>query len=172
MAARLTPEAAAMSRGRWWSGSPSPAALLGAREQILTISHVTSIESFWTLVLHNRARQAFQTLYSSPHDDSRSKEEGRRREWIGLGVLLLPLLLVSMDVSVLYFASRSSAGTSNRAAPSSSGSSTSTDSYSPAAHHDGLARRPDRPAPAVFDRGRRRSASPRSGPPTRTAPRS
>jgi DHA2 family multidrug resistance protein-like MFS transporter len=26
------------------------------------------------------------------------------REWIGLGVLLLPLLLVSMDVSVLYFA--------------------------------------------------------------------
>ena len=27
-----------------------------------------------------------------------------RREWIGLGVLLLPLLLVSMDVSVLYFA--------------------------------------------------------------------
>jgi DHA2 family multidrug resistance protein-like MFS transporter len=34
-------------------------------------------------------------------------EAGRkagRREWIGLGVLLLPLLLVSMDVSVLYFA--------------------------------------------------------------------
>src|SRR5690606_22975374 len=27
-----------------------------------------------------------------------------RREWIGLTVLLLPLLLVSMDVSVLYFA--------------------------------------------------------------------
>ncbi len=27
-----------------------------------------------------------------------------RREWIGLAVLLLPLLLVSMDVSVLYFA--------------------------------------------------------------------
>src|SRR6266496_3859363 len=27
-----------------------------------------------------------------------------RREWIGLGVLLLPLLLVSMDVSVLFFA--------------------------------------------------------------------
>jgi DHA2 family multidrug resistance protein-like MFS transporter len=27
-----------------------------------------------------------------------------KREWIGLGVLLLPLLLVSMDVSVLYFA--------------------------------------------------------------------
>jgi DHA2 family multidrug resistance protein-like MFS transporter len=27
-----------------------------------------------------------------------------RKEWIGLGVLLLPLLLVSMDVSVLYFA--------------------------------------------------------------------
>jgi DHA2 family multidrug resistance protein-like MFS transporter len=27
-----------------------------------------------------------------------------RREWTGLGVLLLALLLVSMDVSVLYFA--------------------------------------------------------------------
>lgn len=27
-----------------------------------------------------------------------------RKEWLGLGVLLLPLLLVSMDVSVLYFA--------------------------------------------------------------------
>ncbi|MGZ4635282.1 MFS transporter [Oryzihumus sp.] len=27
-----------------------------------------------------------------------------RREWVGLGVLALPLLLVSMDVSVLYFA--------------------------------------------------------------------
>ena len=27
-----------------------------------------------------------------------------RREWIGLTVLMLPLLLVSMDVSVLYFA--------------------------------------------------------------------
>ena len=27
-----------------------------------------------------------------------------RREWVGLAVLLLPLLLVSMDVSVLYFA--------------------------------------------------------------------
>src|SRR4051812_27239068 len=27
-----------------------------------------------------------------------------RREWIGLGVLLLPALLVSMDMMVLYFA--------------------------------------------------------------------
>ena len=27
-----------------------------------------------------------------------------RREWIALAVLALPLLLVSMDVSVLYFA--------------------------------------------------------------------
>ena len=27
-----------------------------------------------------------------------------RREWVALGVLALPLLLVSMDVSVLYFA--------------------------------------------------------------------
>ena len=34
-----------------------------------------------------------------------------RREWTALAVLMLPLLLVSMDVSVLYFASRSSART-------------------------------------------------------------
>ena len=27
-----------------------------------------------------------------------------RREWLALAVLMLPLLLVSMDVSVLYFA--------------------------------------------------------------------
>jgi MFS transporter, DHA2 family, multidrug resistance protein len=27
-----------------------------------------------------------------------------RREWVALGVLALPLLLVSMDVSILYFA--------------------------------------------------------------------
>jgi MFS transporter, DHA2 family, multidrug resistance protein len=33
-----------------------------------------------------------------------SGQKAGRREWIGLGVLLLPLLLVSMDVSVLYFA--------------------------------------------------------------------
>ena len=31
-------------------------------------------------------------------------ERAGRREWIALGVLALPLLLVSMDVSVLYFA--------------------------------------------------------------------
>ena len=33
-------------------------------------------------------------------------EPGRagRREWIGLATLMLPLLLVSMDVSVLFFA--------------------------------------------------------------------
>jgi DHA2 family multidrug resistance protein-like MFS transporter len=35
---------------------------------------------------------------------STSGQRAGRREWIGLGVLLLPLLLVSMDVSVLYFA--------------------------------------------------------------------
>ncbi|MFE0189567.1 MFS transporter [Streptomyces sp. NPDC058989] len=33
-----------------------------------------------------------------------SKPSAGRREWIALGVLLLPCLLVSMDVSVLYFA--------------------------------------------------------------------
>jgi DHA2 family multidrug resistance protein-like MFS transporter len=35
--------------------------------------------------------------------DSQSGRAGRR-EWIGLGCLLLPLMLVSMDVSILYFA--------------------------------------------------------------------
>src|SRR4030081_3614329 len=30
--------------------------------------------------------------------------EAGRKEWTGLAVLLLPLLLVTMDVSVLYFA--------------------------------------------------------------------
>jgi MFS transporter, DHA2 family, multidrug resistance protein len=35
---------------------------------------------------------------------AQSPARAGRREWIGLGVLLLPLLLVSMDVSVLYFA--------------------------------------------------------------------
>jgi DHA2 family multidrug resistance protein-like MFS transporter len=33
-----------------------------------------------------------------------AREKAGRREWTGLAVLLLPLLLVSMDVSVLYFA--------------------------------------------------------------------
>ena len=32
------------------------------------------------------------------------QERAGRKEWTGLAVLLLPLLLVSMDVSVLYFA--------------------------------------------------------------------
>src|SRR3978361_1523386 len=31
-------------------------------------------------------------------------QQAGRKEWTGLVVLLLPLLLVSMDVSVLYFA--------------------------------------------------------------------
>src|SRR5438445_12042910 len=33
-----------------------------------------------------------------------TNERAGRKEWIALGVLALPLLLVSMDVSVLYFA--------------------------------------------------------------------
>jgi DHA2 family multidrug resistance protein-like MFS transporter len=40
-------------------------------------------------------------------DDGLTADSGPkagRKEWIGLGVLLLPLLLVSMDTSVLYFA--------------------------------------------------------------------
>jgi MFS transporter, DHA2 family, multidrug resistance protein len=37
-------------------------------------------------------------------DDHAPRSRAGRREWTGLAVLLLPLLLVSMDVSVLYFA--------------------------------------------------------------------
>lgn len=35
--------------------------------------------------------------------DTKAPPRAGRREWIGLAVLILPLLLVSMDVSVLYF---------------------------------------------------------------------
>ena len=37
-------------------------------------------------------------------DDHAPQGHAGRREWAGLAILLLPLLLVSMDVSVLYFA--------------------------------------------------------------------
>src|SRR5262252_5282797 len=46
---------------------------------------------------HQTPRAAHQT----PHPVS---ARAGRKEWTGLAVLLLPLLLVSMDVSVLYFA--------------------------------------------------------------------
>ena len=49
-----------------------------------------------------------------------------RREWIGLAVLVLPLLLVSMDMTVLYFAIPSISSPSPPAAPNSCGSSTCT----------------------------------------------
>src|SRR5438034_7323195 len=41
------------------------------------------------------------TTHQIPHG---ARARAGRREWTGLGVLMLPLLLVSMDVSVLYFA--------------------------------------------------------------------
>jgi MFS transporter, DHA2 family, multidrug resistance protein len=41
------------------------------------------------------------TTHQAPHG---VRARAGRREWTGLGVLMLPLLLVSMDVSVLYFA--------------------------------------------------------------------
>jgi MFS transporter, DHA2 family, multidrug resistance protein len=41
------------------------------------------------------------TTEQTPHAVN---ERAGRKEWTGLGVLMLPLLLVSMDVSVLYFA--------------------------------------------------------------------
>lgn len=42
-------------------------------------------------------------LTADPRQTSGPTRAGRR-EWTALGVLMLPLLLVSMDVSVLYFA--------------------------------------------------------------------
>src|SRR5258706_1884540 len=42
-----------------------------------------------------------QTQAQTPQD---ARGQAGRKEWTGLAVLLLPLLLVSMDVSVLYFA--------------------------------------------------------------------
>src|SRR5215470_7553999 len=42
-----------------------------------------------------------QTQNQSSHT---ARPQAGRKEWTGLAVLLLPLLLVSMDVSVLYFA--------------------------------------------------------------------
>ncbi|MFE7553868.1 MFS transporter, partial [Streptomyces gardneri] len=46
------------------------------------------------------------TLTAHPGYDTAGPGPARagRREWAALGVLMLPLLLVSMDVSVLYFA--------------------------------------------------------------------
>ncbi|HKA98612.1 MAG TPA: MFS transporter, partial [Streptosporangiaceae bacterium] len=41
------------------------------------------------------------TTEQTPHAVN---QRAGRKEWTGLGVLMLPLLLVSMDVSVLYFA--------------------------------------------------------------------
>ncbi len=40
----------------------------------------------------------------APNPPSTPNSRAGRREWTALGVLMLPLLLVSMDVSVLYFA--------------------------------------------------------------------
>ncbi|MER6841629.1 MFS transporter [Streptomyces platensis] len=44
------------------------------------------------------------TSYTSPPPSQPSPPPAGRREWTALAVLLLPCLLVSMDVSVLYFA--------------------------------------------------------------------
>ncbi|MFE4666562.1 MFS transporter [Streptomyces sp. NPDC056716] len=41
---------------------------------------------------------------TNPRDTPSPSPRAGRREWTALGVLMLPLLLVSMDVSVLYFA--------------------------------------------------------------------
>ena len=43
------------------------------------------------------------TTYQTPNPHPAHAQAGRK-EWTGLAVLLLPLLLVTMDVSVLYFA--------------------------------------------------------------------
>ncbi|HXB47099.1 MAG TPA: MFS transporter [Streptosporangiaceae bacterium] len=44
------------------------------------------------------------SAHGSPPNQAPRHRKAGRREWTGLAVLLLPLLLVSMDVSVLYFA--------------------------------------------------------------------
>lgn len=44
------------------------------------------------------------TVTHQPVDTGSPTGRAGRREWIALGVLALPLLLVSMDVSILYFA--------------------------------------------------------------------
>ncbi|MDF3302533.1 MFS transporter [Streptomyces tropicalis] len=44
------------------------------------------------------------TSTTAPPGAERAPVRAGRREWTALGVLMLPLLLVSMDVSVLYFA--------------------------------------------------------------------
>src|SRR3954469_6867951 len=41
---------------------------------------------------------------TNPTSTTTPNARAGRREWTALGVLMLPLLLVSMDVSVLYFA--------------------------------------------------------------------
>ncbi|MER7376047.1 MFS transporter [Streptomyces lanatus] len=43
-------------------------------------------------------------MTTNPTSSTSGPARAGRREWIALGVLMLPLLLVSMDVSVLYFA--------------------------------------------------------------------
>src|ERR1044071_2326754 len=43
-------------------------------------------------------------MTSNPTSTTTPSARAGRREWTALGVLMLPLLLVSMDVSVLYFA--------------------------------------------------------------------
>lgn len=45
-------------------------------------------------------------MTSSQSENAPTGPEARagRKEWIALGVLLLPVLLVSMDLTVLYFA--------------------------------------------------------------------
>ncbi|MBN0046160.1 MFS transporter [Streptomyces actuosus] len=43
-------------------------------------------------------------MTNSPRTSPPPADRAGRREWTALGVLMLPLLLVSMDVSVLYFA--------------------------------------------------------------------
>ena len=45
-----------------------------------------------------------QTPRASHQSPTAVQARAGRKEWTGLAVLLLPLLLVSMDVSVLYFA--------------------------------------------------------------------
>ena len=68
-----------------------------------------------------------------------------RREWSGLAVLVLPTLLVALEINVLFLALPHLSVDLGASGVQQLWIMTSTGSWSPACHHDGHARRPDRP---------------------------
>src|SRR5215470_9060410 len=120
MAARLTPEAAAMSRAvvraypfsiKQRFAPASRASRFPMADSIPSVLNKCLEQVSWTIVLDDRLRHMYHLAMTSdqiPPAVRRASHAVRaragRKEWTGLGVLMLPLLLVSMDVSVLYFA--------------------------------------------------------------------